>query len=422
MKKKRGPFCTVKSGNVSVPIYRVENKGYAEFRVVWYGDDRKRRQKAFADEAEARKHAASINATITSGDIKGLVLSENDRLVYQNALAALAGLNIPLDQAAREYAAAMKRLGAVTLKESVDFYAKHNGGLEKRTVGQVVQELLHAKRNPGPNRKPASKKYLTDLESRLKGFMDAFHCNIADITPAQVSEYLAALGDVSGRTWFNHARIIKTLFNFAQAKKYVSAQIDPMEGVEIEYDDTEEIEIFTPEELTKLFAAARPELVPFLAIAAFAGVRHGEIQRLDWSRISETHIEITAGGAKTRSRRIVPIQPNLAKWLADYRQKSGPVVSFANVSKQLLFLAADAGVEWKHNALRHSFISYRLAKTNDENLVAVEAGNSPTMIQHHYRQIRDHTGRVITAALADVWFGIEPTAPANVEKAEFRAA
>jgi integrase len=176
----------------------------------------------------------------------------------------------------------------------------------------------------------------------------------------------------------------------------------------VEYEDDGEIEIFTPEELKKLFAAARPELVPFLAIASFAGVRHGEIARIDWSHISDTHIEVKAKGAKTRARRVIEIQPNLAKWLAPYRQQFGPVAPFANMSKQLLWLAEDAKVKWKHNALRHSFISYRLAQTHNENMTAVEAGNSPTMIQHHYRQIKDHTGRVITFELAKAWFSIVP--------------
>ena len=64
-------------------------------------------------------------------------------------------------------------------------------------------------------------------------------------------------------------------------------------------------------------------MVPFLAIGAFAGLRSAEIQRLDWADLKESFIEVTAGNAKTRSRRLVPIQPNLAKWLAIYRQDSG---------------------------------------------------------------------------------------------------
>ena len=42
--------------------------------------------------------------------------------------------------------------------------------------------------------------------------------------------------------------------------------------------------------------------------------------------------------------------------------------------------ASKADLSWKANALRHSFISYRLAQTKDMAAVALEAGNSPTMI------------------------------------------
>jgi integrase len=415
MSKKRGPFCIVKSGNVPIPIYRIDNKGYAEFRVVWRDAQNKRCQKAFADEAEARQHAGGVGASINSGDIKTVTLSDADRHTYLDALAAITGLNTPLNRAAYDYADAVKRLGPVSLKEAVNFYLKHNAGMEVRTVTQVFNEFVTSKRTPSKNKKRASEKHLDDIESRLGKFADAFQCKISDVTPKQISEFLTSLGDdISGRTWFNYARLIRSLFNYAKAKKYVPSNVEPMEGIDIEYNDDGEIEIFTPEELKKLFSVARPEIIPFLAIAAFAGVRHAEIARLDWQQISHTHIEIKASSAKTfqrkgsRARRVIEIQPNLAKWLADYRKDSGPVAPFANMSKQLMWLAEDAKVEWKHNAPRHSFISYRLAKTNDENLTAVEAGNSPAMIYQSYRQIKDHTGRVITPALADAWFGIEP--------------
>ncbi len=61
------------------------------------------------------------------------------------------------------------------------------------------------------------------------------------------------------------------------------------------------------------------------------------------------------------------------------------------------------GFAWKANALRHSFISYRLAKTKDIAAVALEAGNSPKMIFAHYREL-------CTEAEAAQWFGIVPAA------------
>ena len=103
--KRRGPFAKVKSGSITIPIYRVENKGYTEFRVVWYDADRRRRQKAFADESEARRHAVSVNATITRGDIKNITLAEKDRFAYLEAIEAIKGLNVSLNAAASDYAA-----------------------------------------------------------------------------------------------------------------------------------------------------------------------------------------------------------------------------------------------------------------------------------------------------------------------------
>jgi hypothetical protein len=57
--------------------------------------------------------------------------------------------------------------------------------------------------------------------------------------------------------------------------------------------------------------------------------------------------------------------------------------------------------------LRHSFISYRLAETQNINSVALEAGNSPQMIFRHYRELA-------TPGQARTWFVIAPETAANV--------
>src|SRR5436190_303305 len=97
----------VKSGNTSIPIYRSRTaKGYTEFKVVWYDAERKRRFKTFADFGEAKKHACGVNAAIGSGDIKALMLTNEDRIVYLRAKEALAAIGTALDSAAAEYAQA----------------------------------------------------------------------------------------------------------------------------------------------------------------------------------------------------------------------------------------------------------------------------------------------------------------------------
>jgi hypothetical protein len=69
---------------------------------------------------------------------------------------------------------------------------------------------------------------------------------------------------------------------------------------------------------------------------------------------------------------------------------------------------------WKANALRHSFISYRIALTRDIAAVALEAGNSPKMIFAHYREL-------CTEREAKDWFSILP-AQANGNIIQLREA
>ena len=124
--------------------------------------------------------------------------------------------------------------------------------------------------------------------------------------------------------------------------------------------------------MARLLSYARTELVPYLVISAFAGLRSAELQRLDWADIAleDGHITVAASIAKTVSRRVVPISENLKAWLTPYFKKFGEVVPFKNLPKQLGWLAKGAGVKWKKNALRHSFCSYRLAIVQDSAKIA----------------------------------------------------
>ena len=62
--------------------------------------------------------------------------------------------------------------------------------------------------------------------------------------------------------------------------------------------------------------------------------------------------------------------------------------SIDTFSERLRELANKAKITpWPHNAMRHSFGSYFLAATKDENLTATEMGNSPTVVIKHYRAI-----------------------------------
>ena len=387
--------------------YQRKGNTYHEFKVPFYDGDGNRKFKSFSDFEVAKRETKKIADTIAAGQGAALTLTANDKAIYCQAMESLKACNVPLNIAAREYAEAKLLLGSVSLKEAVDFFRSRHAVGSDKTVREVVDELID--KLEARDRKP-SEKYLQDLRLRLGKFADSIHLPISSVTPQNIEDFLAQF---KGRTRFNYARLVRTLFNFAKTKKYFPRDVDAFEGIEMDYEDDGEIEIFTPSEISRLLSAARPELVPFIAIGAFAGLRSAEIQRLDWSEVREDHIVVTKGKAKTRSRRLVPIQPNLRAWLETHRKESGAVVPFASLQKQIGWLCDDteaggkAGVKWKHNALRHSFISYRLAAIHDENRVAAEAGNSPTMIFNSYRAL-------VTEEDAKAWFSVAPELPENV--------
>ncbi len=115
-------------------------------------------------------------------------------------------------------------------------------------------------------------------------------------------------------------------------------------------------------------------------------------------------IEVKAEKTKTASRRLVPIFPNLKAWLKPLAKKAGAIwPALASVLHERQREAAKgAALEaWKPNGLRHSFISYRLAQVQSAPQVALEAGNSPTMIFQHYREL-------VKPDAAKDWFAIKP--------------
>src|SRR5207244_13285326 len=85
--------------------------------------------------------------------------------------------------------------------------------------------------------------------------------------------------------------------------------------------------ILTVQQTARLLEAASPELLPYVAIGAFAGLRRAELERLDWSEIDfdDGSIEVTAKKSKTARRRFVQMQPNLREWLLPLRKHTGNV-------------------------------------------------------------------------------------------------
>lgn len=281
----------------------------------------------------------------------------------------------------------------------------HANGVAPRLVADAVEDFRQAKSGAG-----RSAVYLKEIRYRLGSFAKAFNLEVHELVAQDVADYLEGL-KLHSRSFNNQLSMLRTFFRFCQARGWLSTHVNLLSRAERRSGAGSEIEIFTPEELRRLLVAAPPRIVPYLAIQAFAGVRTEELFRLTWLDLERRpgNIEIRAKQAKTASRRLIPISENLAAWLRVAPRNGGerlwPRSSNRYFADQKS-AAAGAGFAWKANALRHSFISYRLAKMKDIAAVALEAGNSPKMIFAHYREL-------CTEAEANDWFSILPAKAAD---------
>lgn len=408
----------VKRGNSVIRIYKYSSlKGgqrYHEFKVASYDLEGKRKLQSFGNFDDAKSAANGIAESFASGDVEAITLKSKDAAVYSRALASLRRTGSQLDVAANEYSEAWEILKGASLVEAARYFAKkHPSTMPRKAVHEVVAEFIEAKQKANK-----SDDYLRDLKSRCGTFAKAFVCCIMDVGAKDIRNWLESL-DVSPRSQNNYRRAVGTLFQFAKKRGYLPKDHDELDGVDIVEEPEGEITIFTPDELREIISRADWRFVPFVIIGAFAGLRSAEIERLDWREVNltEGHIEVKAKNAKTKARRLVPISPNLAKWLADYVQDSGRVVPFDDFGYQIQELCAAKkdgsgkvvrpAFKWKTNALRHSYISYRVAVEKDVAKVALEAGNSPQMIFSNYRQL-------VSEKEGKVWFSIEPERKENI--------
>jgi integrase len=198
----------------------------------------------------------------------------------------------------------------------------------------------------------------------------------------------------SPRTRKNYLVTLTTILNFAVGRGYRTD--NPAAHIDRPILDDRPVGILIVEQARGLLRVAKefdPEMLPALAISLFAGLRRSEVFALDWSEIDQDHrtIEVKGIKAKTRQRRLVSVADNLGEWLMPHSKVGGPVCPERSIdvfSERLRELAVKAQISpWPHNAMRHSFGSYFLGKTKDENLTASEMGNSPEVIIKHYRAL-----------------------------------
>lgn len=365
---RRRPIKQQRLGGVTISIQKCTKPGYP-FYVVMRRNGKRIQERYLKTKGEAQTQAEAWSvATGNSGAQASAEITDADK---RNLL---------------DWREALARHGK-TIADAVAHYCAH---LERCKVSITLNELSD-KFQTLKGREKASRRYQDDLRSRLGIFCADFGDRIAaDVTTDEISAWLAGL-DAAPVTVANYRRILAVLFNYAVSLR--ACEFNPVDGALKPKIVDAEVGILSVKESLALLRAAseRPEILPAIAIGLFAGVRDAEIKRMDWSNVDfeSGHITISAGMAKKGSRRLVKIQPALRAWLEPQRQLSGAIWPAGERGRILTEAAREAAglATWPHNALRHSFASYALAKWQNANALALEMGNSVPVILEHYREL-----------------------------------
>jgi integrase len=366
-------------------------------------------------------HKAAVLTANQSRD--ALVALERLQGFYQST-----GRRVSLLAAVSEFVEASGKLHGRTMGEAVEGYLRNVASVKRKDIKEAVLEFLQA---DAPRTKAAagqraqlSAKYAYNRQLQLDRFAATFPGTaVCDLSKDHLDTFIGSLGEFSAKSRNHYRAAIRQFLQWAVRKDYLTPthRLLEADAMRHEHANNAAIELYTPQEFAALLAAAKDDLRPLhpiIAIGGLAGLRTAELLRLDWADVWRVpgHIEITAGNAKTRQRRLVETCSALAAWLEPFRTLTtgnlwtGHEVTFQQHFVQLCRRAAvknkgkKTSVLRKTNGLRHAYCSFHYALYADENKTAQQAGNSPAMIHAHYKGLA-------TRAEAEKWFDVVPKKP-----------
>ena len=284
---------------------------------------------------------------------------------------------------------AYNQLGGRPLAVVVRYYLENFKDSAVKTLLSEARKKFIESKEAGNNRPDT----IRNLKYRIDYMVKQYPAKqVHEVSSGDVS----AVINRSGRnpvTRDNDRRAFSSFFSWCVKQGFCS--VSPVDAIEPIKTDREEPDILPLEGARMVLQAAREYkggvLMPYIALGLFCAIRPTELARLTWKEIDLEAGTVTIGSklAKMRQRRIVSIPKNAINWLLPHALEKTPLVgkNFRRNFDRVKVLAGYTGALrlWTADIMRHTGISYHLAKWQHEGKTATWAGNSPDIIQKHYK-------------------------------------
>ena len=393
----------VKRDHAVVTVYEIK-KGY---RIVWYqGGERLQKQRTKEDEAVefaeeiasqlalhgrdlqtvGRREAALLGVLMRFPNPEGVL---NDLVETSDAVG---GIENVAAYARRFVQRGYNTVKEVTVKEAIDLY------IEKHCAGRTSQSLNGTK-------------------SKLRKLKPFYSKLLMDVGTEELDDWYKKIGSIRYRNKV-YAEV-RTFFTKCQDWNYLPKEEMAIERVSLKANPDRTISLWTPTETQLFIASIRQSCIPYFALCAFAGLRPSEASRpvregkdrIRWEDIKweKERIYIRPNvAAKDTKKRWITMRGHLVQWLLPFRKESGTICMTNSPRMVSDDLRQKKLIEkWPNgNVLRHGFISYLLASTNDLGLVRREAGSSEQAIRDHYDDVPE-------PSLGEEYFKIKPVWTSN---------
>ncbi len=402
----------------------------------------KRQFHYFATKAKAELFAASLRGMMRRHGERPVTLSADDSADARTASAILEGSGLSLVQAALlavqllkcapSAGAACPDAAAATGQDAPPLSTRSR---KLYTLASVFREMQAGKAHQS----------LHTQRSRVGRFNALFRRNaglartpINLLSARDIQRALDRAWPHAPTSWNTMLTHLSTLFNYAVRKGILGS--NPLGAIDRRHVAEKEISPLSPPTLRALLRACRPptsaelslgdevpravrqelvmdtsHLAPYIAIAAFAGIRPTEVTRLKWGDINleDGCISVRRAASKTGGTRHVELHPTLRAWLEPLNPASHPPGALlfragAQLTRRLRAVRRRAGFDasnpWPEDVLRHSYASYYLKAGGGLERLQLNMGHSSTALI--YARYCNMSG--LTREMAAEWWGLTP--------------